>query len=280
MGYCMGIYISSRVLQEMRHTQFLLDQLHPDAAPQALSVSGKHEPRASVIVFTGSFNPPTIAHIALLKQAQKYAHTHKDMSLYAAFSKQTVDKEHVERPLVLDRVELLRTVLRQRLPDVNILLFNRGLYLEQAQALRASFPQVRRIYFLMGFDKILQIFDPRYYKDRDAALEALFQQAQLLVVPRGGSGADALSELLQRPENVRFARYVRSQPFDPTYRDISATQVRQGGQLHEHDIPWQVRRFIRETRAYAPPVRRPDGTEADLYNERIDYLRCHLGPVS
>jgi nicotinic acid mononucleotide adenylyltransferase len=274
------MYISPRVLHAMKRVQRLLDQLDPHDAPRAVSVSAKHEPRDSVIVFTGSFNPPTIAHLALLKQAQKYARGHKSMHLYAAFSKQTVDKEQVERPLVLDRVQLLRTVLRQRLPDVNILLFNRGLYLEQAQALRASYPRVGRIYFLMGFDKILQIFDPRYYEDRDAALEALFQQAHLLVVPRGGSGEDALAALLQRPENVRFAQYVHSQPFDATYRDISATQVRQGGPLHAHDVPLQVRRFMRETRAYAPPIRRADGAVVDLYNERITYLRCHLGPVS
>jgi nicotinic acid mononucleotide adenylyltransferase len=276
----MSIYISPYVLRSMKRIQSMLDCLHPDSAPQALSISGRHEPRDTVIIFTGSFNPPTIAHLALLKQAQKYAKGHQSMHLYAAFSKQTVDKEHVERPLVLDRVALLQTVLRQRLPEVNILLFNRGLYLEQAQALRASFPRVQRIIFLMGFDKILQIFDPRYYEDRDAALEALFQQAQLLVVPRGGSGADALTELLQRPENRRFARYVHAQPFDATYRDISATQVRQGGALHDHDIPGPVRRFMRETRAYAPPIKRADGREIDRYNERIVYLRRQLGPVS
>ena len=276
----MGTHIAPHALRSMKRIQSLLDRLHLDDAPQALSVSDKHEPRDTVIVFTGSFNPPTLAHLALLKQARIYARAHMPMQLYAAFSKQTVDKEHVERPLMLDRIELLQTVLHQRLPDVTILLFNRGLYLEQAQALRSSFPQVQRIFFLMGFDKIIQIFDPRYYEDRDAALGMLFQQAQLLVAPRGASGSDALTELLQRPENVRFARYVHAQPFDAIYRDISATQIRQNGRLHDHDIPWQVRRFMNETRAYAPLFKRPDGVEVDLYNERIAYLRRHLGPVS
>ncbi len=275
------MYIAPHVLQRMKHIQGLLDQLDPAAAPQALYVSGKQEPHDTVIVFTGSFNPPTIAHIALLKQTQKYAREHPDMHLYAAMSKQTIDKEKVERPLVLDRVLLLQTVLRQRLPDVGILLFNRGLYLEQVQALRAAFPNVKRIFFLMGFDKIIQIFDPRYYADRDASLEALFQLAELLVVPRGADGEAALAELLHRPENERFARYVQLQPFDPKYRDISATQVRQGDLIHEQeDVPRQVQRFIHDTQAYTPPIKRPDGVEVDHYNERVEYLRQHLGPVS
>jgi nicotinic acid mononucleotide adenylyltransferase len=274
------MYIAPQELQPMKYIQSLLDQLDPAAAPQALFVAGKHEPHDTIIVFTGSFNPPTIAHLALLTQTQKYASEHPGMYLYAAMSKLTVDKEKVARPLVLDRVWLLQTVLQQSLLDVGVLLFNRGLYLEQAQALRTAFPQVQRIFFLMGFDKIIQIFDPRYYVDRDASLEALFQLAQLLVVPRGGDGDEALAALLHRPENERFACYVQLQPFDPMYRDISATQVRQGGRVHEQAIPSQVQRFIHDTQAYTPLSKRPDGVEVDPYNERVEYLRQHLGPVS
>ncbi|WP_201361108.1 hypothetical protein [Dictyobacter formicarum] len=265
----------------MQHVQRLLDQLQPDASPQVVCAPGTRQPQDTIIIFTGSFNPPTVAHLALLKQAQRYAKAQLEPThLYAAFSKRTVDKEGVERPLLLDRVILLQDLLCTRLPQTGILLFNRGLYVEQAQAIRHSFPKVKRILFLMGFDKIEQIFDPRYYEDRDASLEALFNLAELLVVPRGSAGEDALAELLQRPQNQRFARYVQSQPFDPAYRDISATLVRERGASYQHDITREVRRFMRDTRAYDRPVKRADGSEVDIYNERIQYLRQRLGPVS
>jgi nicotinamide-nucleotide adenylyltransferase len=188
----------------------------------------------------------------------------------------------VERPLLLDRILLLQTLLRRRLPHVGILLFNRGLYVEQAEAIRASFPRVRRIFFLMGFDKIEQILDPRYYEDRNAALEALFRQAELLVAPRRGQGpALSLRDLLDRPENHRFARFIHALPFDPLYRDISSTRIRQDGAAYEHDVPQEVRQFMRETRAYAPPVRREDGSMVDVYRERERALSELLhGPVS
>jgi len=240
---------------------------------------GTKAPRGNVIIFTGSFNPPTSAHLALLKQGYLYARSHADMHVYCAFTRHTVDKETVERPLLLDRIMLMQKVLRRRLPDVGLLLFNRGLYVEQAEALRNSFPRVHRILFLMGFDKIVQIFDPRYYADRDASLEALFNLAELLVVPRGSGGYAELQELLKRPENERFARYVQIQPFAQMYRDVSATRVREGGLKYEHDVPREVRHFMHSTHAYSPPTRLADGREVDYYCERVAYLRRKLGHV-
>ncbi|GCE27362.1 hypothetical protein KDA_28460 [Dictyobacter alpinus] len=265
----------------MKQVQRLLDQLQPTAPAEVVCIPGSQEPEGTVIVFTGSFNPPTIAHIALLKQAQHYAlDIYGPAHVYAAFSKRTVDKEGVERPVLLDRIMLLRDILRRRLPAVGILLFNRGLYVEQAQAIRQSFPKVKRVLFLMGFDKIIQIFDPHYYKDRDASLEELFSLAELFVVPRGDSGEKELAELLAQPQNKRFARYVISRPFDAAYRNISATQVRQGGVSYEHEAPQEVRHFIHRIRPYAPPVKRLDGTEQDIYQEHLAYLTQHIGPVS
>lgn len=284
------MYISPRMLPHLKKVQNLLNQLHPQSAPQALVVPGSAVPRGNIIVFTGSFNPPTIAHLALLKQAQRFAREqdYQPVHLYAAFSKHTVDKEGVERPLLLDRILLLQTLLRRRLPHVGILLFNRGLYVEQAEAIRASFPRVRRIFFLMGFDKIEQILDPRYYEDRDAALEALFHQVELLVAPRGtdgkrGQGAEPLSlrDLLGRAENGLFARFIHEMPFDPLYEDISSTRIRQDGAAYAHDVPQEVRQFMRRTRAYAPPVCREDGSMVDVYAMREHTLRQLLRePVS
>ena len=169
------MYLSSSILKRMQKVQTLLNTLQPEGTPQVRVAPGSALPRGDIAVFAGSFNPPTIAHLALLKQAHRFMPAQRGgrpVALYAAFSKRTVDKEGVERPLLLDRILLLQTLLHKRIPAAGILLFNRGLYVEQAQAIRAAFPGVRRLFFLMGFDKIEQIFDPHYYEDRDKALEA------------------------------------------------------------------------------------------------------------
>ena len=277
-------HASPRTIEHLKRIQSLLDQLDPDAAPQALIVPDSPQPHGTIIVFPGSFNPPTTAHLALLKQARQFAlyqslsagKGYQTVQLYAAISKHIVDKEHVERPLLLDRIMLLHTVLQHRLPHAGIMLFNRGLYVEQAQAVRASFPRVRRLFFLIGFDKIVQILDPHYYDDRDAALNELFKLAEVLVAPRGKDGPDALADLLNQPQNQPFAHYIHSLPFSTAYRDISSTHIRQHPNEHFHEVPQEVRRFMRQTRAYVQPMRRADGSEVDFYGGRVKALEAVL----
>jgi nicotinic acid mononucleotide adenylyltransferase len=275
------MYISQRTVQNLKRIQRQLNQLEPEAPPKALVVPGSPQPCENILVFSGSFNPPTTAHLALLKQAQQFARQHEPMFVYAAFSTHTTDKEAVERPLLLDRILLLKRLLQTRLPHAGIILFNRGLYIEQAQAIRTSFPRVKRIFFLVGFDKIVQILDPRYYDDRDRVLSALFKLAVLLVAPRGNAGEQELADLLRQPENQRFARFIHALPFDPAYRLVSSTHVRQEGNKATndalHNVPQEVRQFIRETRAYSPPIQRSDGSIVDCYEERVKYLSELVG---
>ncbi|MBE3561077.1 MAG: hypothetical protein IMW89_17925 [Ktedonobacteraceae bacterium] len=277
-----GVYFSRSELKRLQSIQTLLSKLRPQEPPYALILPGSPQPRGEVIIFPGSFNPPTIAHLALLKEAWQYAQWHnlrvsqnphgsrQPMRVYAAFTKLTVDKEGVERPLLVDRIALLQILLQRRLPRTGIFLFNRGLYVEQAEAIHHTFPAVKRILFLIGFDKIVQILDPRYYSDRDAALTELFTLAELLVAPRGNAGRHELDELIHQPQNERFACSIHPLPLSDTYREVSSTRIRAG--LDRRSVPHEVRRFMRETRAYAPPVRSSDGTLLDYYEQRVQRL--------
>src|SRR5947209_4726348 len=278
------LYDSQDTIQQLKQIQALLDQLDPEAKPQALIVPGSPRPRGTIIVFPGSFNPPTIAHLALLKQAREFAlhqalpetNRSKTVLVYAAISRHIVDKEHVERPLMLDRIMLLQMILQRHLPGAGIILFNRGLYVEQAEAVRTSFPEVERLFFLIGFDKIVQILDPRYYENRDDALNELFKLAELLVAPRGRNGASDLADLLRQTQNQPFAPYIHALPFDPAYRDISSTRIRQQADTYPQDVPEEVQRFMRETHAYESPTQVADGTTIDYYGERVKALEALL----
>jgi len=276
----MEIRASKRTINRLKQIQSLLDQLNPEGAPQALIVPGSPIPQGIIIVFPGSFNPPTYAHLALMSQARQYVRSHllsadeqkQIVRLYTAISRHIVDKEAVQRPTLLDRIMLLDTILRHHLRHTGIMLLNRGLYVEQAQGMRTCFPGVTRLYFLIGFDKIVQILDPRYYKDRDAALRELFALADLLVAPRGNVSQEDLNNLLNKPENIQFARYIHPLPFSAAYRDFSSTRIRQDPEAHLQDVPQEVRRFIRETHVYDQPEHMPDGTQVDYYGERMRAL--------
>src|SRR5579872_6975178 len=151
-------HFSKHTIHRFQQVQSLLEQLDPEEQPEALIVPESPVPRGEIIVFPGSFNPPTTAHLALMKQARQSAlhrreQSHKSnqtVQLFAAMSKLTVDKEHVERPLMLDRVILLDDLLKRRLPHTGVMLFNRGLYVEQAEAVHRCFSKVKKLYFLIG----------------------------------------------------------------------------------------------------------------------------------
>jgi nicotinamide-nucleotide adenylyltransferase len=264
---------SNSEVQRFKRAQRLLDELDPQAKPQACLVPGSPRPGGNIIVFPGSFNPPTNAHLAMLQQAREFGRERGGMGVYAAISKRTTDKEAVERPLLVDRIVLLETVLHNHVPSMGILLFNRGLYVEQAEAIRAQFSEVKQLYFLLGFDKIVQIFDPHYYQDRDKALRELFALAEILVAPRAEAGPAELGKLLAQPDNAPFASHVHSLPLDTTYRNISSSRIRQGATSHEQDVPPEALNFIRETGAYDLPQRLVDGSIRDVYRERMKAIR-------
>jgi nicotinamide-nucleotide adenylyltransferase len=271
-----AIHFSSYTIQRFKRIQSLLDQLDPQASPQALVVPGSPTPERKIIVFPGSFNPPTLAHLALLKQAWQFARVHGPIHIYAALSTHITDKERVQRPLLLDRINLLESVLRNHVRHTGIMLFNRGLYVEQAEAIHRAFPKVSMLYFLIGFDKIVQIFDPRYYKDRDLALHELFELADFLVAPRGEAGPEVLSMLLDRPENRQYAGHIHALPLSAAFRNISSTLIRQSHIAYEQEVPPEVLRFIRETHVYEPPLELQDGTKIDQYGERIQAIESTL----
>ena len=95
-----AFHVSSYTLQRFKRIQVLLDQLDPQAPSQAFVVPGSPTPKGKIIVFPGSFNPPTFAHLALLKQAWQFARVHGPMYIYAALSTHITDKERVQRPTI------------------------------------------------------------------------------------------------------------------------------------------------------------------------------------
>jgi len=194
------------------------------SAPYADVFAGAADLRAaqSVGVLSGSYNPLTLAHLALAAAAL----THAGLDLVVwTMAAVTVDKERVERAAVADRLAQLEA-LAAACPSSAIARTNHGLYVDQARAFRALIAPSARLSFVVGFDKIVQIFDPRYYTDRDATLAALFALTDVLVAPRAGMGASALAALLAQPENARFAPHVRLLASPDDYAQDSSTEAR------------------------------------------------------
>jgi nicotinic acid mononucleotide adenylyltransferase len=228
---------------------------------------------APLLLIPGSYNPPTTAHLAL---AQAGLQAIPQASLYLALGTTIINKEQTERATLLDRLLLLDQIAR-RTGHMGVLLTNQGLYVEQAEAARAAFPGASEIVFVVGFDKIEQIFDARYYHHRDAALKELFTLARFLVAPRATHEAADVAALLRQPDNQQFQPFVRILPFPVEYREISSSQIRAVFQTHPADVavallapllPPEALAFAIETGCYSPAQPSAEGEIIDRYGMR------------
>lgn len=246
------------------------EAVNPKGPPAVSMLLRANSPGQRIGILPSSFNPPTMAHLGLAAAAKQHLALDE---VALSLGKVIVDKA-LTGLTPADRLLALCAVSRKR-DDLSIAIASCGLYVDMGQAYQREYPGAE-LYFLMGFDKIEQIFDPKYYQDRDASLRALFSTAKIAVASRGDHGQEALRALLQTPENQPFAAYVSHLPLDPKLSEISSTQVRQQAQERKfnlQEIPKDVAVLLRESFAYQAP--KPFLQESlDLYQLRSDLVQC------
>jgi nicotinamide-nucleotide adenylyltransferase len=245
--------------------------VHGPAVATPVFGAGRLTAARRVGLFAGSFNPLTLAHVALARAARRAAQL--DLVVWASAAV-TVDKEQVERASLTDRLAQMVGYTYRRRRDALVVL-NRGLYVDEARALRTLLPQDAELTILIGFDKVVQIFDSRYYDDRDAALNELFAEASLLVAPREGAGKADLDALLAQPENQRYASRVGFMPLRTKYTRDSSTEARQRAARDPQPadladlLPAEGAALAAGTSAYQPTT----NSQLDPYALRQEWLR-------
>ena len=116
-------------------------------------------------VYPGTFNPPTIAHLAVARAARDQRRLDR---VVLVVSVRPIDKEHIEVPTLDDRLTVLRAAAAAE-----------GDWLHVAVTEHRLLVDIAREYdvLVMGADKWHQVIDPRYYGHdpaaRDAAVAAL-----------------------------------------------------------------------------------------------------------
>lgn len=206
----------------------------------------------SVAILPGAFNPPTLAHLELARAARERGF---DAVLFSVGTR-TIDKEDAGGLSVAERLEVLSRLCGPE-PRLGVVVQNRGLYVEQAEAVGTLVGRDCEITFVVGMDKVPQIFDPRYYDDVEGSLAALFARARLLVAARGALDRDALDRWLEAAQARPHAARLDWLELDPRWRDVSATAVRERlarGEIPAEALPPVVAEFVRSRReAFAKP---------------------------
>jgi nicotinic acid mononucleotide adenylyltransferase len=245
----------------------IVREVDPDSPPRACFIASAHRPPSRrLVVLPGSFNPPTKAHLALANSTLATGEVDRVDFLLAS---RTVNKERTEGASLADRLLLLEDLTVNH-PNLGVVFVNRGLYVDQATIIRDALPSLEDLAFVVGFDKIVQIFDPRYYQNRDEALDRLFKLARFFVAPRGSNDSADLKILVERPENRKYAAGITPLDLAPAYRRMASSHLRAHERGALKDLPPIVAKFVRETGAYGQV--RPASADEEAYRRREHVL--------
>ena len=126
----------------------------------------------AVGAYPGSFNPLTVAHLAIAEAAVAPCGLHR---VELVVSRSPIDKEHVDRPLLEHRVEVLEAAAASR-PWLSVRVTTHRLLADIAEGYDA---------LVMGADKWAQVLDPVYYDGSPAARDAAVARLpRVVVAPR------------------------------------------------------------------------------------------------
>jgi hypothetical protein len=157
--------------------------------------------------FPGSFNPPTVAHLAVAEAAVRQAGLDR---LDLVLSRVPLGKETLVVPTVEERRAVLQAVAATR-PWLGVAVTIERLIADVA----AGYDAV-----VMGADKWAQVLDPAWYGDsREARDAAVARLPRVLVAPRAG----------ERPDGVELLVVARE------HHGVSASAFRAG---HAHARGW------------------------------------------
>jgi len=208
-------------------------------------------------VFAASFNPPTVAHVELMRSASD---TFSLDEVVALAGRANADKLEYECSLE-DRLEMLRLTFASE-PRVSIGVSSHAFYVDMIEAIGREYPGQTDLHFIAGFDTFERVIDredrytARYHRsfsDRISALKYLFARSKFIVAARAGAGREAVEQLLEIEPAVPRDQILFLE-FPDELGEVSATEVRRRhgvGEAITGLVPLEVEQYIEERNLYA-----------------------------
>lgn len=139
-------------------------------------------------VYPGSFNPPTVGHVAIVEAAIRL---HDLDRIDLVVSEVALAKPLIEKPSLEERLQVISASFAD-FPEVNVLQTSLQLIADIARGYDVV---------VMGADKWAQINDVKFYDNEAHMQESLSSLPTLAVAPRGGENIDE-SIRLDVPETI------------------------------------------------------------------------------
>lgn len=227
----------------------VISALDPASGPSArlVDTNGPDPTEGPVLILDASFNPPTVAHQAMIDRGRRVVNASRAVM---ALSRENVDKAVFGASLG-ERLAMM-AALAAAMQDVKVAACSHARFIDKARALAPLFPGGRLV-FAIGYDTLIRLFDAKYYDDVEADLKALFDVADILAANRGDSDAEAIDTYMRHPSRVQYRPHVTALSLSPRFSSVSSSEVRDSlvhGQ-RVSDVPVPVLRCIREAGLYS-----------------------------
>ena len=245
-------YKIEQSFREWRRLHGVVESMNPDGEPSLKftyrAEGAEKRPPLTIAALPAAFNPLTAAHIELLDTAEVQK---SPSELILILDKKTIDKELYGASLE-DRLIMLELIAGDR-GRISVAFSSHGLFIDKAKALNKIYPNGTALYFIVGYDTLVRLFDSKYYEKRDEALDDLFSISRFLAANRGKSNVASVQELLSLPQNRKYERYVEPISISDRAAALSSTEIRSKveneGELVGL-VPPRIENFIRETGLY------------------------------
>lgn len=228
-----------------------LRRLDEFPAPAVLRLDDRSPLVGRAVVLPSAFNPPTLAHVELLRTAAAVTGAHLSLAL---LSTRNVDKPLAGAPLH-HRAGMLLAIARGE-PGFAVAATNAARLADQGTALRRAHPGCS-FDFVVGTDTLIRLFDPRYYSPgtMEDALDAFFASHRVLAAERGGGSGIVWETVLAGPGR-RWKSHVVKLQVPPWVMGVSSTEARFSAHrgLRPAVTPATVSRYIARHRLYRVPA--------------------------
>jgi nicotinic acid mononucleotide adenylyltransferase len=211
--------------QNTRSASDVLADLAPGGPPHLAYLrrapAGLGRDGGTLLCLSASFNPMTTAHAGLIREASRLFSPAEVLLLLAVAN---VDKSVTGLSLVA-RLKLLRQFAESR-PTISVAAVGHGRFVDKMDAILPAYPAGARLVFLLGFDTLVRLFDPRYYTDPADALSRLFEGSECVVANRDPEPPEAIAAFLARADVAPFAHRISVIHLSRDLAAVSATDVR------------------------------------------------------
>lgn len=210
---------------ELRELRQMLEGLDPSGPPRLTFIwraaDGVRRPGQRLGVLSGSFNPLTCSHVRLAELAAE-RHALREVAFELAVA-------NVDKQAAADELAARLWVLRQyahRWGNLSVVACSHGRFIDKVRAFEEAYPEDTELFFIVGFDTLVRVFDPRYYTDPEAELAELFARSRFIVANRGTTTPEEIRQWLEEPPRRRYAHRIHLIELDEFHAKISSTEVR------------------------------------------------------